>query len=73
MYGENVDVDLMENGSEIDVTNDNRERFVQLYVDYKLSTSVEKVSLLTPTSRLVVCQRSGHPRVSAVRCACIVQ
>lgn len=35
-------MDLVDGGSEIDVTNENRERFVQLYVDYKLSKSVEK-------------------------------
>ena len=42
MYDEVVDIDLIENGSDVDVTNENRERFVELYVNHKLNAAVEK-------------------------------
>ena len=41
-YDKVVDVDLIENGQDIDVTNENRNHFVELYVEHKLNTAVEK-------------------------------
>jgi hypothetical protein len=35
-------VDLVENGAQVAVTNDNRQQFVDLYVEYLLETSIAK-------------------------------
>lgn len=43
IYGKAIDVELIENGADVDVTNDNRDEYVELYVNYKLNKSVEKV------------------------------
>jgi hypothetical protein len=41
-YGEQHTVELIENGSNIRVTNDNKERFVELTVEYILEKSIER-------------------------------
>eukprot|EP00039_Didymoeca_costata_P003325 m.66836 g.66836 ORF g.66836 m.66836 type:complete len:883 (-) comp11842_c0_seq1:6-2654(-) len=41
-YGEMLEIDLIEGGGNIPVTNDNRKEFVDLYVDYKLNSSIEE-------------------------------
>lgn len=40
-FGENRTVDLIEGGSSIPVTNENRAEYVDLYVNYLLDVSVE--------------------------------
>jgi len=40
-FGETVKHDLKENGEKISVTNENRNEFVDLYVDWLVNTSVE--------------------------------
>ncbi|XP_020912607.1 ubiquitin-protein ligase E3A [Exaiptasia diaphana] len=42
VYGKVHNVDLLPNGSQIAVTNDNRQKFVELYVKYLLVDSVAK-------------------------------
>lgn len=41
-YGQTETVDLIENGSEIAVTNENVNRYIQLYVEWFLEKSIEK-------------------------------
>ena len=42
VFGEIITDELKENGSNIDVTNENRGEYVQLYVEHKLVKSVQK-------------------------------
>jgi ubiquitin-protein ligase E3 A len=42
VYGETKVVELKEGGQDIPVTNDNREEFVQLYLNYAMNTSVAR-------------------------------
>lgn len=41
-FGETRTVDLIHNGSTIEVTQENKEEYVNAYIDYKLNSSVEK-------------------------------
>lgn len=41
-FGAKEMVDLKENGGEIALTNDNREEYVKLFVEYQLVKSIEK-------------------------------
>uniref|UniRef100_A0A5S6R1R1 HECT domain-containing protein n=1 Tax=Trichuris muris TaxID=70415 RepID=A0A5S6R1R1_TRIMR len=40
VFGENKTIELKPNGSDISVTKENRQEFVDLYVDYKLNKSI---------------------------------
>ena len=40
-YGEKLKINLKENGDKIPVTNENRQEFVELYVDWLVNKSVE--------------------------------
>ncbi|KAJ6227328.1 e3 ubiquitin-protein ligase hectd2-related [Anaeramoeba flamelloides] len=40
VFGENVFVNLKENGDKIPVNNENREEYVQLYIDWELNKSI---------------------------------
>ena len=42
MYGKEIKMELITNGNEISVTNDNRVHFVDLYVESLLTKSVKK-------------------------------
>lgn len=41
MYGKTIEIELIPNGKDVAVTNDNRQHFVDLYVDSILNKSVE--------------------------------
>eukprot|EP00050_Salpingoeca_kvevrii_P001802 m.179937 g.179937 ORF g.179937 m.179937 type:complete len:110 (-) comp10461_c0_seq19:23-352(-) len=42
VFGEVVEVELKPGGADIDVTNENRDEFVKLYVNYLLTDSVSQ-------------------------------
>jgi ubiquitin-protein ligase E3 A len=42
IFGETQTIDLVENGADKPLTNENRDQFVRLYVDFLLNKSVEK-------------------------------
>jgi hypothetical protein len=68
VFGEIRNVDLIPNGGNIPVTNENREQYVELYVGYIMDESVDqqfrafeegfrRVSVLKPNSRLLLRMR----------------
>ena len=41
MFGEKIEVELCPGGAEMQLTAENRQQFVNLYVDYMLNKSIE--------------------------------
>ena len=41
-YGKITSKELVSNGSDVSVTNENREEFVQLYLDWLLNSSIDE-------------------------------
>jgi hypothetical protein len=64
-FGEIIPHDLRENGADIPVTNDNRAEYVELYIDWYLNKSIDKMFESMKQGFLKVCDgmiyRMLHP------------
>ena len=68
MFGEKVDIELCENGASMQLIKDNREQFVELYVDYEVNKSIaEQFAAFKSVMRREAYQRDDTPTGLALK------